>query len=608
LNPPGAPRAPSVSTTTPRAEYERRLLAARQDRATLDARELRLGNARLGLFVAGLVVAWLAWGAHWLSGWWVLAPVALFAVLVVAFDRAARQRRRAEKRVAYYERAVDRLEGRWAGRSEGGARFREADHPYADDLDLFGPGSLFERISAARTHVGEDTLAAWLKAPARVEVVRARQEAVAELRPGLDLREDAALLGGEIGTVASFEGLADWGASPVLLRSPALRVASAVLAVAAVPALVGWLCLVWSGWPIVVIGLLEAAIHFPLRARIESVLSAVEKRSEELGTLAGLLARLEAEPFESAELRACRDALLAAGRPASRRIEALRRLVATLDARRNMLLGPISPLLLWGTQVAFAVEAWRAEAGQAIGGWLEAVGRFEALASLAGFAFEGPDDVFPDVLETDDARFEAEALAHPLIPEARAVRNDVRLGGPLRVLVISGSNMSGKSTLLRAVGSAVVLAMAGGTVRAARLTLSPLAVGASLRVQDSLQQGRSRFYAEILRLRLVLDLARAGRPLLFLLDEVLAGTNSHDRRLGAEAVVNGLVDRGAIGLVTTHDLALAEIVGRLGARAENVHFADHLEDGVMTFDYTLRPGVVRHSNALALMRSVGLDV
>jgi hypothetical protein len=555
-------------------------------------------------------VGWLAWGAHLISGWWVLAPVGLFAALVVSFDRAARLRRRAEKRVAYYERAVERLEGRWAGKDAGGggARFREADHPYAEDLDLFGPGSLFERISAARTHVGEDTLAAWLKAPAAVEVVRARQEAVAELRPGLDLREDAALLGGEIGTVASFEGLADWGTSPVLLRSTALRAASASLAVAAVPALVGWLCLWWSGWPLVVVGLLEAAIHFPLRSRIETVLAAVERRSEELGTLAGLLARLEGERFESAKLRACRDALMASGRPASERIEALRRLVATLDARRNMLLGPISPLLLWGTQVAFAVESWRAETGQFIGGWLEAVGRFEALASLAGFAYESPDDVFPEVVEAGEPRYEAEGLAHPLIPESRAVRNDVRLGGRLRVLVVSGSNMSGKSTLLRAVGTSVVLAMAGGAVRAARLTLSPLAVGASLRVQDSLQQGRSRFFAEILRLRLVLDLARGRRPLLFLLDEVLAGTNSHDRRLGAEAVVVGLVERGAIGLVTTHDLALAEIVGKIGERAENVHFADHLEDGVMTFDYTMRPGVVRHSNALALMRSVGLDV
>jgi DNA mismatch repair ATPase MutS len=187
------------------------------------------------------------------------------------------------------------------------------------------------------------------------------------------------------------------------------------------------------------------------------------------------------------------------------------------------------------------------------------------------------------------------------------VRNDVRLVGGLRVLVVSGSNMSGKSTLLRTVGINAVLALAGGTVRAHRLRLSPLAVGATLRVQDSLQAGRSRFFAEITRVRRLLDLARSG-PLLFLLDEVFQGTNSGDRRQGAEAVVRRLVEAGAVGLVTTHDLALTGIAERLAPRAANVHFEDRYEDGAMTFDYRMRPGVVQSTNGLALMRAVGIDV
>src|SRR5581483_4454001 len=200
-------------------------------------------------------------------------------------------------------------------------------------------------------------------------------------------------------------------------------------------------------------------------------------------------------------------------------------------------------------------------------------------------------------------------IGHPLLPAASAVRNDVSIGGDgPRVLIVSGSNMSGKSTLLRAVGANVVLALAGAPARASSLVVSPLAVGATLRVEDSLQEGRSRFYAEILRIRDIVEAARGSIPLLFLLDEILHGTNSYDRRIGAEAIVRALAGAGAIGLVTTHDLALTELPDRLGGIAVNRHFEDRLESGRMVFDYQMRPGVVEHSNALALMRAVGLDV
>ncbi len=209
---------------------------------------------------------------------------------------------------------------------------------------------------------------------------------------------------------------------------------------------------------------------------------------------------------------------------------------------------------------------------------------------------------------TEGALLDADAVGHPLIPAARVVRNSLRLGDELRVLVVSGSNMSGKSTMLRTVGVNAVLAMVGAPARAARLRLSPLYLGATLRVQDSLQAGSSRFYAELTRLRQVVGLAGGEPPLLFLLDEIFHGTNSDDRRVGAEGVVRGLIDRGAIGMVTTHDLALAAIADRLAPRAANVHFSDRFEDGRLVFDYKMRPGVVEHSNALALMRAVGLDV
>ena len=238
---------------------------------------------------------------------------------------------------------------------------------------------------------------------------------------------------------------------------------------------------------------------------------------------------------------------------------------------------------------------------------MNAVGEFEALSALAGYGYEHPRDPFPEVAGVE-ACFEAEGLGHPLLPDARCVRNDLKLGGELRLLVVSGSNMSGKSTLLRSVGVSAVMAMAGAPVRAKRLRIASLSVGASIRTNDSLQDGTSRFYAEITRLRKLVDLAAGPRPLLFLIDELLNGTNSHDRRIGAEALVRGLIDRGAIGLITTHDLALAEIAHTLGDRAANVHFEDQIENGQIRFDYVMRHGVVRKSNAIELMRSVGLEI
>ncbi len=274
-----------------------------------------------------------------------------------------------------------------------------------------------------------------------------------------------------------------------------------------------------------------------------------------------------------------------------------------LESRENPLVHALGPLVLWTTQIAMAVEKWRAENGSQVAVWLDAVSEIEALSSLANYAWEHPDDPFPAFAE--GALFEGESMGHPLLPEDRCVRNSVTLEDPLRLLVVSGSNMSGKSTLLRTIGVNAVLALAGAPVRAKRLRISHLSLGASIRTTDSLEEGHSRFMAEILRLKQVLELPS---PAMFLLDELLHGTNSHDRALGSEGLTRALLARGAIGLITTHDLSLARVADELGAAAANVHFEDRLVDGRLVFDFRIRPGVVERSNALDLMRAVGLDV
>jgi hypothetical protein len=356
-----------------------------------------------------------------------------------------------------------------------------------------------------------------------------------------------------------------------------------------------------------VVVLLEIVYSLAIRDAVGRVVGGVVTPAKELALLRLLLERLERETFTSPRLVALREKLKSDGKPASRRIRGLERTLEFLDSARNQFFRPVASMLLWVSQFAMAIEAWRIVNGPHIGEWTKAIGEFEALCSLACFAYEHPAARFPELLG-DAPLFDAAALHHPLIPAAISVANDVQLGEETRLWIVSGSNMSGKSTLLRAIGLSAVLAWTGAPVLCARLRISRLYIGASMRTNDSLVDHRSRFYAEIERLREIVELTRVGHPAMFLLDELLSGTNSHDRRIGAQALVRGLVQHGAIGLLTTHDLALAEIANTIEGQALNVHFEDHIENGEILFDYHLRPGIVTRSNALELMRAVGLDV
>lgn len=600
--------ADDAADAAPRAAY-RLGVAERRAEAAAHARvATRLSHARLVVFLLAVALVIAAGVGDTVSGWLALLPGAAFLALVVWHDLRLRAQRDAERAVAFHERGLARLDGHFTELGATGEGFAAEDHLYALDLDLVGTGSLFQRISTARTQVGEATLARWLLAPAAIDEVRARQAAVAELRPRLGLREDLARLGDELHAAVSLQAVLDFAMQgPGRAPSPWLRVALFALSLATASTLVAWLAGAKLALPFLALVVVQSIVGLRLRARAHAARRGLDGATRALPVLAGLLARFEAERFESARLVALREALDATGLPPSGEVARLRRLADWLDAPRNQIFAPIGALLLFTTQLSLAVEAWRARAGGRLPRWVDAAGELEALCSLAGFAFERPQDVFPEIVP-GATRFEATGLAHPLLPAARAVRNDVRLDERTSLLLVSGSNMSGKSTWLRSIGVAAALAQAGAPVCATRLVMSPLALGASIRVTDSLLGGASRFYAEITRLGAILRAAAARPPLLFLLDEVLAGTNSHDRRVGAEAIVRELLERGAIGLVTTHDLALAAVADGLAARAANVHFEDHLEAGRIAFDYRLRPGVVQRSNALALMRAVGIEV
>ena len=659
----------------PRREYSSRLESRRDWLAHHVKQHRSLGNFRLLVLLAAAATAFGAFGREVVSGWWLLVPACIYFWVGSRLQRVETECSTLTRAIALYERALARLEGRWQSTGPDGARFLDDRHLYGRDLDVFGEASLFRLLSNARTRMGEETLAAWLSAPSAPDVVKERQQAGVELAPNLDLREDLAVMGEDVEAGVHPEALAAWGEREPVLEAGPFRAVARVLAVLGAGAIVAFFVYVAAGLKAIELSpetLVAVVVYFAVAAvslvgvmlrfkrRTDRIIEEVDEAAADLALLSGVLARLEAEEFTSPRLRALRAELDVEGRAPSYCIRRLNFLTDLVDSRHNQFVALIAPFLLWDLHLGYAIEDWRRTSGPALRRWLNAVGEMEALSSLAGYRYEHPDDVFPEFV-TESPVFHGEELRHPLLAEDVAIANDVKIGSDLRALVVSGSNMSGKSTLLRTVGLNAVLAQAGAPVRAKRLRLSPLSVGASIQIQDSLQEGTSRFFAEITRLGRIMAKARgehAGNdktapgteecepvseaaretpkpggpdangaeakpggeptsteretdtvpPVLFLVDELLHGTNSHDRRIGAEAIVRGLVDHHAIGLVTTHDLALAHIADALGPAGRNVHFEDHLADGHMRFDYRLRPGVVEKSNAIALMRSVGLEV
>jgi hypothetical protein len=610
------------SAYDPHAEYTARREARLKDVARSAHLFYRIAQARLATAIIFVLIAWMGWWRGLFSSSWLLVPTIAFLILVVIHARLDEKKKRAEKAVHFYEDGLARIEDRWVGRGNSDPTLVDGSHLFAADLDIFGEASLFELLCTARTRSGEETLARWLTAPADRSEILARQGAVEDLRHRLDLREDLATLASKVRSSIHPDRITAWGELPPVLSNRWARIAAPILAICTFSAVGAvWYLGSDDAW-LVLSGFLIPASLFGLfyRKRVLQVVEAAEEQEHDLELLSQILVRLEQETFQSPRLGELRSALDTAGMAPSSQIARFTRLSSIHSMRGSEL--PVAIVLLfviqtvlilpfsfsmWSTQFAFALEAWRRRCGSSIGHWVSVVGEFEALCALAGFAYEHPMDPFPEVVEQGPL-FEGEDLGHPLIARTKSVANTVRLGAEPQLLVVSGSNMSGKSTLLRTVGVNTVLALAGAPVRARRLRLSPLAVGAAIRIQDSLQAGESHFYAEIQRIQYITELTTEGLPVLFLLDELLHGTNSHDRAIGAEAIVRSLIRRGAIGLATTHDLALAKIAEALHPKAANVHFEDQLEEGRMVFDYRMKQGVVGHSNALGLMKSLGLEV
>jgi hypothetical protein len=592
----------------PHADYTQRLAARKQTVATKDALHKQIGNAKLATVIVAIVFLWLSLKDEVISTYWLALPILSYTALALAHEFALRALAHARTAAAYYQRGLARLEDRWPGTGASGERFRDPKHVYADDLDIFGTGCLFELLSTARLPMGEERLAQWLTAASPVPAIHERQKVIVELRDKLDLREALALLGEDLKIRLDPRSLETWAEAPPLLPPGTWRIVAALLAIFAAATTI-YLLATLRLWPLAIVLALEVIILLWLRVRAEKVVSALACNAEGLGLFADVLRRLEREPFASPRLQGFATELKSGHQTASQSIHQLANIVYWIDAREDLLGRLLELPVLYTVQCAFAAEAWRKRYGGKLRVWANIAAEMEALLSLASYSYEHPADPFPDFAEENPnapAVFLGEDLGHPLIPSAECVPNNVQLDPQTRVLLVSGSNMSGKSTYLRTAGINAVLALAGAPIRGKSLRMAPIVLGTSIRRVDSLQEHRSSFYTEILRIRDVFELTENSARVLFLFDELLEGTNSNDRRIGSDGLLHALLERGALGIVTTHDLALTDIAQELPSAVRNVHFQDYVEEGKMRFDHKLREGVVAKSNALELMRLIGL--
>lgn len=635
---PASGGARSSRPEAPAAAYAARQAELSKQGAALDARERRMSAVRGVSFLAAIGAGIYA-GVRGGAPLWIAAGVAaaVFVTAVVLHAILITKKDEIDQRGLLVKRGLSRVADTYEDLPERGERFSPELHPYAKDLDLFGQRSLFQLLVTAETQAGQAALASWLLSGASAKTVAERQEAVRELASRPDLREDLAVLAKAARAKLAPDTLFTWGEArgPFEDGGSALRLALAARYLA--PITIALAILAWTlgasigplryAW----MAALSLQLLVVLRTGVytERALAQASSREEPLGRFSPLFARIEATPFEAPLLRRCRAVLLggtaaeaggssdtesahSAPGSASHAMGKLQNILGFADMRHTGIFHLVFHLVtLWDVWCAVALERWRARHGKRIRAWIEALATLEALASLATFAFEHPSHVYPEVTE-GSPRFSADDLGHPLLPAARRVTNSVAFAtggdGVPQALLITGSNMSGKSTLLRAVGTNAVLALAGAPVCASRLSMSVLDVRTSMRITDSLEQGVSHFYAELQRLKEVTVAADAGRPVLFLLDEVLHGTNSRERQIGAKAVVKHLLSAGVIGAVSSHDLGLASLEEETAGVVRNVHFEEHVEDGKMAFDYQLKAGVVSTTNALRLMRMVGLPV
>lgn len=507
------------------------------------------------------------------------------------------------------DQSIGRFNGLWQDFQDNGAEFRDDAHPYASDLDIFGPGSLFQWMNTTRTYLGRQKLRRILTdAPETISVIRQRQTAIAELATSLRWRQWFQAHGTAVSNqMRDPDFLFTWvnERHPFWLETPVIFTLRLLPAITIsligiyflthrIPSYIPLLAL------IIQFGLLKIG-----SAKRTVILRKAGEYEKNLQIYADLIRHILNKDFQTDHLRRLKKKLYnRANKSADSQLKSLSKIVDSIANRNNAYFAIINIIMLWDYQWLIALERWKKISGEYLKDWLETVAEFEALASLATIAYDHPEWAWP-VLTPGNPFVSAEKLAHPLLPEADRISNPLHIGAETSVYVITGSNMSGKSTYLRTAGINLALAYAGAPVCAASFRCTLFNIHSCMRIGDNLAKNISTFYAEILRIKSIVESSAGERPVFFLLDEVFKGTNSLDRHTGAKMLIKKLIQNGAVGLVSTHDLELGELEKELSS-VKNGHFREHYHNNHLHFDYRLHPGISNTRNALYLMKAAGV--
>lgn len=587
-----------------------RLTAHLNEYGRLSRLHRHLGNGRLAVVAVGLAAIWWVESNTPQFTWPAAFALAVgFVAATQLFARIESSRRWTVVAASYYSAWLKgTVKRERVGQAAETVKAAEG-HPFAEDLDMLESKGLFDRLNTASTLEGMRQLLGLLTTPAEAGTVRDRQQAVKELVAKIDLRERYFVAGSLKVPYIRTEQVLHWASKDIPAAPGWLRRTYAALSFLVVACLTV-VALNPSPPTYALLGgalLLEFAVWKATRNRVQVASLEAERLHLDFSELCDLLTILEGQEFQARELQAIAQILQDGKTRASQTLRTLCHLTAFYEARRNQIVALLGPLVLFETQLSLMVENWRFRHSSLLSEWIAAVARFEAYSSVATFAFEHPEYEFPQ-LEEKGPVLRARNLAHPLLDE-KAVANDVVLVRSRSILLVSGANMAGKSTLLRTIGSNIALAYAGAPVRASSFTISPLALIASIRVTDSLRLGESRFSAELRKIRVMLESMRDGTPTIVLIDELFGGTNSYDRYTGAVALAEHVLGSDdALAVFSTHDRNVTRWAEEHPDRIANAHFRDTLKDGSMTFDYKLRQGPATRGNAIDLMQMAGLQV
>lgn len=591
------------------ADYQQRKANHEQHLSRIQQRIYRIGTIRLLLFVAAIAGA--IYFRH--EGWTVVVPVIVvclvpFLILMKVHDRLFYDKDYTQQLIDINANELAALDYR-TDCFDGGKDFQDPAHPYSYDLDLFGDRSLFQYINRTSTYFGRQRLAGWFARPLdRKADIELRQDAVRELTPLLDFRQQFQATGMVYkGKLSDGENLLHWAESVTEFRHSRLLTFATYLfpglnALFLILGMAGWTSWHWLTGSFI----LSVVTSIALQKRISLFQMSYEDKLAILGSYVRQMKLMEALRPQSTVLATCCQRLQTGETPASEAIRQLSKEMNALNQRNNILAYILlNGFLFWEVRQVMRIERWKEQYAGSLPVWLDAIGEMDALCSLAAFAYNHPDYTFPVPTETPFT-LSAERMGHPLIHRDRCVRNDIRMEKRPYFIIITGANMAGKSTYLRTVGVNYLLACMGAPVCAERMTFYPAHLVTSLRTTDSLNDNESYFFAELKRLKGIIDRLNAGEELFIILDEILKGTNSVDKQKGSLSLIKQFIRLQANGIIATHDLQLGTLAELYPDHIRNYRFEATISNNELTFSYRMQEGVAQNMNACFLMQKMGI--